>query len=204
MATANMRHFNSPEEIAKRENPSTAAPAQRGQGFRHFNSPQEVAKRTGQPVPPPVPPPVLTRQVIDVQPEPQSDALALREQMLPLAGPLTTGDAIERLEQLERFVYALLDDPREAREWRLQLHNIGATVEAQGVLANKVRAVEQTVDQLVAAANIGGGPLGRRRAVETALDRLTQAAPTQAPAGATTAPAEPAAPATPPATPPTP
>jgi len=204
MATANMRHFNSPEEIAKRES-GPVAPAQRGQGFRHFNSPSEVARREGRPVPAAAAPPVVparARQVVDVQPEPEPQtALALLEQPRPQAGPLSADDPLERIAQLERFVYALLDDPREAREWRLQLHNIGATVEAQGLLANKVRAVEQTCDQLVTAQNEGGGVLGRLRALETALDTLAAPQPqalAQAPADATTAPATP--PATPPAT----
>jgi len=205
MATANMRHFNSPEELAKREG-GAVAPTRSGQGFRHFNSPAEIAKRTGKPVAAPAVA-APARQVIDVKPEPApvSTAIALSEQTRPQAGPLTEepSDPLERLALLERFVFALLDSPAEAREWRLQLHNIGATVEAHGLLVAKVNALTGEVDQLISAANVDGSVINRLRSLEASLERLQapaaqpSTAATQSPAGA------PEAPATPPAPPPT-
>jgi len=194
MATANMRHFNSPEELAKRE--STPAAATRSQGFRHFNSPEEIAKRTGKPVAAPaVASPA--RRVIDVKPEPAPPVapssvpltgLALREQTRPIAGPGEQLTETERLALLERFVFALLDSPAEAREWRLQLHNISATVEAHGLLVAKVNALGAEVDQLISAANVDGSATARLRSLEAAVERL-EASLLPPPAAAAQAPA---------------
>lgn len=156
-----MRHYNSPEEIAKRE--GAAATPNRPEGFRHYNSPEEVAKReragrASSPIAPTAP----ARRVVDVKPEPWPPAGQDNTAMVRVdaAAPLPTRprspaslDLKERLEQLEAFVYALLDDPREAREFRLQLNNQAATTDAVRDLTPRVRALEGTVEQLVAHAN---------------------------------------------------
>lgn len=150
MAAAKMRHFNSPEELAKRQ--GEPAPAVRGQGFRHYNSPDEIAKREGRGAAVVVPP--RQRRVLQAEgwppPGQENTALVTTNAAPPpprKRAPLT-GDAVERLEQLEELVYAMLDSPSEAREFRMHMSNFVAVVESQRDLITRVRALEKTVDQL--------------------------------------------------------
>lgn len=162
MAT-NMRHYNSPEELAKREGAS-AGPTVRGQGFRHYNSPDEVAKREaarGGKQAVSVVTPARSKQVVDVVPEVwppagQENTASVVVHDAPQLPPVANAPAeglVERVEHLERLVFTLLDDVTQAREFRMQLSNAGAVVESQRRLVNRVRAAEQVIDQLVIRAH---------------------------------------------------
>jgi hypothetical protein len=159
MAAAKMRHFNSPEELAKRQGQPEAA-QYRGQGFRHYNHPEEVAKRAGKSASAVVAPSSKPQRRALFEPEGwppagdentamvrvDSEPPARRQQSFP-------GEAVERLESLESLLLSLVGDEAEAREFRMHMSNIGAVVDAQRKLINKVRALEDTVEQLVDAAN---------------------------------------------------
>lgn len=166
-----MRHLNSPAEVAKRE-AGTEGPRTKGASFRHYNAPEEVARRerTGESAAPVAPPrkPVVQpiAAPIDWPPKslgepndaPATDAAELRRTALGAVGRQPQQGELEaRVAQLEHFVYALLDSPNEAREWRLQLNNLQAVTEVQGQMAARVKALEQTLDDL-SAADDGEGP----------------------------------------------
>ena len=123
-----MRHYNSPEEIAKRTG-EAVEPAKRGQGFRHYNSPEEVAKRGGQsaPVAPQRRPYVAP--VVEDWPLAGEDNTAMvrveaspPQRFAPSADLVTNEPSPEqRLALLERLVHTLCESPAEAREIRVLL-----------------------------------------------------------------------------------
>lgn len=148
-----MRHYNSPEEIAKRTG-EAVEPAKRGQGFRHYNSPEEVAKRAAQgatgstsvqrrsPLAP---------VVEDWPPAGEENTALVVVNDAPQPGePFAAGSLEDRLERLERLVFAFLDSASEAREFRMLLSNQAAVTESQRDMIGRVKALEQTLDSLAA------------------------------------------------------
>ncbi len=168
---APMRHHNSPEERAKREAAPEGDEPKNRKGFRHYNHPDEIAKReaAGEPpravVVPHAQPPQGGRVMATTPPadleawgpslgEPNNEGPVRREVPVLSHTPERPQspdklDVEQRLEQLEHFVYALLDSPREAREFRMLLSNQGAVTESQRDLIGRVRALERTLDQVL-------------------------------------------------------
>lgn len=154
MAAAKMRHFNSPEEVKRRE--GQPAGTSKAKEFRHYNHPEEVARRAaaGQaPSAAAVVPPRQQRPAAPLEqwpPPGQSnnapvDAPAVLDTVPPpAAGPRN----VERLRRLEELVYTLVEDIAEARHFRMLLNNQQAVTDSQQDLVNRVRAVEETLDGL--------------------------------------------------------
>jgi hypothetical protein len=155
MTTAPMRHFNSPAELAKREAGEGGEKPQH-RGFRHWNHPEEIAKRERDGV--------IAKAIVvpgrSAAARPERDA-----EPWPPAGQENTASVIvgtppaprtrplnaapdSRLGLLEECVYALLDTPSEAREFRMHLSNIAAVVESQRDLIARVKALEAAFDDL--------------------------------------------------------
>jgi len=138
-----MRHYNSPEELAKRQGQPEAAPTR--QGFRHYNHPEEVAKREGRSTAVVVPP----RRVIEAQgwPPPGQDNTAsveVRENDAPPSEPPSSADLpLERLERLEQVLFALVRDKGEAREFRVRLSSLDSVIDSQRTLGNRLLQLEQ-------------------------------------------------------------
>lgn len=165
---APMRHHNSPEERAKREAAPEGEQEKSRKGFLHYNHPDEIAKRerAGEParavVVPSNPGRVLAATPLPEDPwegvqlgQPNNEPpRRLGRDVPPLEHKpweprSTVGlEPEQRLQQLEAFVYALLDDPGEAREFRLLLSNQAAVTESQRGLISRVRALEQTLEAL--------------------------------------------------------
>jgi hypothetical protein len=129
MPVARMVHYNSPEEIAKREAaaaaPSGAAPPSKT--FTHYNSPSEIAKREA----------AAGHTVEVIQPPQQPSAETL---------PVQQGDLETRVRRLEVLLLAFCKGPAEAREFRRLLNNVDAVVDVQQDINNRVRALEQSFD----------------------------------------------------------
>jgi len=147
MANARMRHFNSPEEVALRQG-TPEAERKKPAGFMHFNHPEAIAARARGGTPEPV-------VVVEQKQRPVAPA-AERAELQTLATGIEpraprrarNGDPQSRLEQLESFVYGLLDDAHQAREFRMQLLNLQATTDSQLALGNRLRALEESFDQV--------------------------------------------------------
>lgn len=176
---AQMRHYMSPEEVAKRE--GLPASSGRAQGFRHYNHPDEIARRAAAGEP-------STAIVVPRgAPSPASVAAPAERPTSPEPGnrPLT-GD--QRLRRLELLVYALLESPSEAREFRLLMNNLGAVTESQATLGNRLLALEHSFDLHVADMH---DELGELTAAEQ--DSPLPGPATEPPPALPAAPAEPAA-----------
>jgi hypothetical protein len=169
MAAAKMRHFNSPEEVARREGAPPGV--SRSKDFKHYNHPDEVAKRAaqgkpssvvapprrprapapslaawppaGEPNNAPADPPVVVA-VGEVVPNEKPDTVP------PPAG---TNSNVARLRRLEALVHTFLEDEAEARHFRMLLNNVHAITEGQQDLINRVRSLELTIDQLLEQLN---------------------------------------------------
>jgi hypothetical protein len=165
MAAAKMRHFNSPEEVARRE--GAPAGVSRSKDFKHYNHPDEVARRAregrpssvvapprrprapapslaawppaGEPNNAPADPPVVVA-VGEVVPNDKPDTVP------PPAG---TNSNVARLRRLEALVHTFLEDEAEARHFRMLLNNVAAITDGQQDLINRVRALELSLDQLL-------------------------------------------------------
>lgn len=161
-----MRHHDSPAERAKREAAAASgdSPREGAKGFRHYNHPDEIAKRereglASSAVVAPQRQPRQPKPVLDVEGWPpagqentalvQTGAPAPRKR--PVA-PFSGEEPQRRLELLEELVYTFLEDPGQAREFRMRMSNFVAVTESQRDLIARVRSLEQTVEDLVAAA----------------------------------------------------
>lgn len=165
MAAAKMRHFNSPEEVARREN--QPAGSSKGKEFRHYNHPEEVARRAaaGKPSSVVAPPrrPRAPAPMLEGWPpagEPNNapapapvvvaaTAVATNDKPDTVPPPAATGRNVERLNRLEALVHTFLEDEAEARHFRMLLNNVAALTEQQQPLVNRVRALELSLDQLL-------------------------------------------------------
>lgn len=161
MAAAKMRHFNSPEEVAKRDAQPPGTPS-KPKEFRHYNHPDEVAKRAAagkpsaivapprqrppvpaEPWPPPGQPnnaPVTTPVVMGGAP-----VASAAEAKPDTAPPPPRGDAEQRLRRLETLVYTFVESTGEARDFRRLLNNQQAVTDSQQDLVNRVRSLEEAV-----------------------------------------------------------
>lgn len=166
-----MIHYNSPEEIAKREAAAAAAATPHGnlsqpRKFLHFNSPEEIAKREA----------AAAGHTVEVIQPPAAAAPTV---------PVQQGDLETRVRRLEVLLLALCKDPAEAREFRRLLNNFDAVTGVQQEINNRVRALEQSFDGVqefsdvdeTANAIIGSDP--------TALEGEQPAAPAPAEEGST-------------------
>lgn len=152
MATATMRHFNSPEERAKRAAQPPSDPSTRG-NFKHWNSPEERAKRGELPAPAastavvprpakaapaaPWPPPGQANNAPDAGPPVEARR-----------APEPTGTLAERVKTLETLVFTLVDNVGEARDLRRLLSNLQAVTDTQQDFGNRVLALEHTLEDL--------------------------------------------------------
>lgn len=173
---AGMRHFNSPEERAKREREGDKPTARAG-GFRHFNSPEEVAKReaaaaSGEPQRAPVAVPKRQGQrragvpatvpVTDWPPQGEpNNAPAPAAVIVPGPAPLQPGTTAQtglagRVAALEQLVHILIESPAEARELRAGLVNFQAVLESQRSLGNRLLALEKQADAIAEHLGLTG------------------------------------------------
>jgi hypothetical protein len=174
MAAAKMRHFNSPEEVARRSSePASGAPKHKE--FRHYNHPDEVARRAAQGEPSAVVahPRAPRRQRPEIWPPPGEsnnapvEAAAVLVEPAPVienAKPDTTppppavsggsGDWALRLHRLENILFTFADSVAESRHFRMLLNNQQAVTDSQGDLINRVRALELKLTALV--EDLGG------------------------------------------------
>jgi hypothetical protein len=156
-----MRHFNSPDERAKREATDADGEKPQHRGFMHYNHPDQIAKREREGK--------AATAVVAPKRQPRASAAALPADWPPAGedntasvivapggvapprrrrAPLTDLPAAERLEQLETLVYSFLDDVTQAREFRMLLSNQAAVTETQQGIADRVRALEATLEDL--------------------------------------------------------
>lgn len=157
MATQ-FRHHNSPEEVAKREGPQAPEAKRKGQGFRHYNSPEEVAAREARAGRKPAQTAPRPRTVVHTTAAPadwppageQNNAPAgppvAARQLPPM--PASTGTIAERVQRLEALVLALVDNPGEAKQFRARLSDLESVVTSQRTLGNRLRAVEQELQDM--------------------------------------------------------
>jgi hypothetical protein len=177
MAAAKMRHFNSPEEVKRRE--GQPAGTSKAKEFRHYNHPEEVARRAaaGQaPSAAAVVPPRQQRPAAPLEqwppPGQPNNAPVDAPAVLVEAAPEVTNDKpdtvpppaagprnVERLRRLEELVYTLVEDIAEARHFRMLLNNQQAVTDSQQDLVNRVRAVEETLDGLTSEDDDDGEAL---------------------------------------------
>jgi hypothetical protein len=156
---AQMRHLNSSEERAKRDELPEGPARAPHRGFMHYNHPDQVAKREreGAQASAVVVPQRQPRRVVEATGESAAivPAGAPAPRKRPMA-PLSGEEPQRRLELLEEVVYTFVEDPTQAREFRMNMSNVGAMVEAQRELIARLRAAEGTIEQLVARANEEG------------------------------------------------
>lgn len=169
MATARMRHHNSPEELAKRSGEPEPL-ARKGKEFRHYNHPEEVAKRAASGQGGSV---AVSRRVINTTGEPPGwpppgteDNTAIVSASWPsepevsnsnedTEPPPARGNLEQRLRRVENLLWTFLDGPDEAREFRRLLNNQQAVSDSQQDIINRVRTLEQTIEA-VAEQEAGG------------------------------------------------
>lgn len=163
MAAAKMRHYNSPDELAKRAGEEPSA-RQAAREFKHYNHPDEVAKRAaeaervaaarlpGQAVRPKAPP--VKPQLPEWPPAGTVDntapSLELRPPpMVPQAksAPVQRGDFETRLRRLEVLLWTFVETEAEARDFRMLLNNQQAVTDAQLEMAARVRAIELAIQE---------------------------------------------------------
>lgn len=164
MATARMRHHNSPEELAKRSGEAEPV-ARKGKEFRHYNHPEEVAKReanggggvavtkrvintTGEP--PVWPPPGTEDNTAAVSATWPDEAKPPEEAPPADEAPTSLGDFGLRLRRVENLLWTFVDGVQEAREFRRLLSNQQAVTDAQLDIRNRLSSLEQTIEAALA------------------------------------------------------
>lgn len=172
MATARMRHHNSPEELAKRSGEPEPS-ARKGKEFRHYNHPEEVAKRAAAGQPGGVP--VVPRRVVPTTGTPaewppagtidNTASVEVTTSAAPAATPEKPptepppgkrGDVDTRLRRIENLLWSFVTNVSEARDFRRLLNNQDAVTETQQDINNRVRALEETLDSIAAQLNDDG------------------------------------------------
>lgn len=143
MKAAPMRHYNSPEERAKREAAPAGATKQVG-GFRHYNSPEERAKReaagnasTAVVVPP------SHRPVLEA---PKDWPPAGQENTASVV--VTTAETVVPASPVVKASSPLDLNAEERVELRRVLNNYAALEEAHTRLTLRVRAIERVVPDI--------------------------------------------------------